>query len=76
MNVPWLALGTVYLLVGPALGTAVRAGLVFFSGFATGVLLATPIHGTIPTDTFPVGKDLFGVLPRALAAAAAGSARS
>src|SRR4051812_47781831 len=47
VNVPWLALGTVYLLTTRRAGNVVRACLLFFSGLATGVMLSTPIHGTI-----------------------------
>jgi hypothetical protein len=73
LNVPWLALGTVYLLFGRNAGKHVRTALIFFSGFATGVLLICPIHGTIqPFGGIPVGKDLFGPLPRALAGVGSG----
>ena len=47
VNVPWLALGTVYLLVGPARRQPRCAPvLVFFTGLATGVMLvdADPRH--------------------------------
>ena len=67
VNVPWLALGTVYLLWGRRIGNPVRAGLVFFTGLATGVMLSTPIHGTIPTDTLPSASEHLDALPRALA---------
>ncbi len=66
LAVPWLALGTVYLLATPAHARRVERILVFVSGVATGVLLAAPmesVHGT----AIPVGKDVFGVLPRVLA---------
>src|SRR3954462_3193637 len=36
VNVPWLALGTVYLLAGDRAGRAVRAALLVFTGFAAG----------------------------------------
>jgi hypothetical protein len=73
LNVPWLALGTVYLLFGRATGDRVRAGLLVFSGLALGVMMAAPIHGTIaPTGGIPVGKDHFGVLPRVLAGVGSG----
>ncbi len=72
VNVPWLALGTVYLLWGRRIGNPVRAGLVFFSGLATGVMLSTPIHGTIPTDTLPIGSEHLDALPRALAGIGSG----
>jgi hypothetical protein len=73
LNVPWLALGTVYLLGGRKIGDRVRAGLVLFTGLAIGVLLAAPMHGVIArTGGIPVGKDHFGVFPRALAGVGSG----
>ena len=70
--VPWLALGTVYLLSGPAVGRRVELALVLLSGFAAGVMLSAPIHGVIASDAIPVGKDHFGVLPRVLAGVGSG----
>jgi hypothetical protein len=73
LNVPWLALGTIYLLFGRKVGGRVRTGLILFTGIAIGALLAAPIHGIIaPEGGIPVGKDHFGVLPRALAGAGSG----
>jgi hypothetical protein len=72
LNVPWLALGTVYLLGGQRLGNRVRAGMLVFTGVAIGVMLSTPIHGTIPVDQIPVGKDHLDALPRALAGIGSG----
>ena len=72
INVPWLALGTVYLLMGPRVGNRVRAGLLVFTGIGIGVMLAAPMHGTIAATGIPVGKDHFGVLPRALAGVGSG----
>src|SRR5436190_17988850 len=43
LNVPWLALGTIYLLFGRGIGNRVRAVLLVFTGFAFGVMLAAPI---------------------------------
>ena len=71
LSVPWLALGTVHLLFRPAIGRRTERVLVFLSGLATGVLLAAPmqpVHGT----SIPVGKDVFGVFPRVLAAVGSG----
>ena len=71
LSVPWLALGTVHLLARPAIGRRVELGLIFFSGLATGVLLSAPmetVHGT----AIPVGKEVFGVFPRVLAAVGSG----
>ena len=72
VNVPWLALGAVYLLMGRRAGDRVRMVLVLFTGFGLGVMLAAPIHGAIAATGIPVGKDHFGVLPRALAGAGSG----
>jgi hypothetical protein len=70
--VPWLGLGTVYLLAGAKVGHRVETGLILFSGFAIGVVLSAPIHGTIAPNGIPIGKDHFGVLPRVLAGVASG----
>jgi hypothetical protein len=71
--VPWLALGTIYLLAGTTVGRRVELVLILFSGFALGVMLSAPIHGVIaPDGGIPVGKDHFGVMPRVLAAASSG----
>jgi hypothetical protein len=72
VNVPWLALGTIYLLWGRGVGDKVRMALVLFTGLGLGVMLSAPMHGTITPDRIPVGKDVFGPLPRALAGAGSG----
>ncbi len=73
LNVPWLALGTVYLLFGERAGRRVRAVLVFLSGLAVGVLLTAPMEGTVAgSPTIPVGKEVFGVFPRVLAGVGSG----
>ena len=73
LDVPWLALGTVYLLASPRFARATRSFLLVFSGFAAGVLLSAPMD---PVDgtAIPVGKDVFGALPRVLAAVGSGVA--
>jgi hypothetical protein len=68
LNVPWLALGTVYLLRGEIVGRRVQWGLVLFSGLAAGVLLSAPMK-PVSGLAIPVGKDVFGAFPRILAAA-------
>ena len=73
LNVPWLALGTIYLLLGERAGRRVRAVLVFVSGLAAGVLLTAPMSGkVVGSRTIPVGKDVFGVFPRVLAGVGSG----
>src|SRR6476661_7953975 len=57
VNVPWLAMGTVYLLARERTARRVLWGLVLFTGFAAGVLVSAPmetVHGT----AIPVGKDV------------------
>lgn len=68
VNVPWLGLGTVYLLAGKRAGDTVMRWLLVFSGFAIGVVISSPLHGTVDGTTMPTGKEHFGVLPRVLAA--------
>ena len=74
LNVPWLALGTVYLLAGRRLADGIRWGLVIASGFAAGVMVTAPMHGTVPAGELPEGRDLFAPLPRILAAVGSGVA--
>jgi len=71
-SVPWLALGTVFLLLGGAIGRRVRGWLVFFSGLALGAILLAQMEPVTGTE-IPVGKDTFTqALPRVLAAVASG----
>ncbi|MEY2437811.1 MAG: hypothetical protein QOF97_2647 [Acidimicrobiaceae bacterium] len=74
INVPYLALGTVELLAGPAVGRRVAAGVHAFAAFATGVVLVAPITGPIERGRLPQGSDVFGSLPRVMAAAGSGIA--
>lgn len=73
VNVPWLALGTVYLLAGAGAGRVGRTVLLLFTGLATGVMLATPVHGAIAPGTIPVGKEHLDALPRVLAGIGSGA---
>ena len=74
LDVPWLALGTVYLLGGRAAGDTVRWWLVAFSGLSAGIVLFAPTRSSVSGNDLPTGKDVFGVAPRVLAAAASGVA--
>jgi hypothetical protein len=72
LNVPWLAFGTLCLLRTDTVGLRrTRTTLVFFSGLAVGVLLSAPVEPVSGT-TIPVGSDVFGPFPRALAAIGSG----
>ena len=74
LNVPWLALGTVFLLAGRRIGDGVRWGLVLASGFAAGVVVTAPLRAPVPSDELPEGSELFEPLPRILAAVGSGVA--
>lgn len=72
LNVPWLALGTVYLLMGPAWGNRIRTWLIALSGVAAGVVLAAPTRIAVSGNDLPRGSEVFGVAPRVFAAVGSG----
>jgi hypothetical protein len=74
LNVPWLALGTIYLLAGPQVGDRVRGWLVFLSGLTVGVVGFAPTRAVVRGADLPTGKVVFGVAPRVLAAVGSGVA--
>ena len=74
LNVPWLALGTVYLLAGVHTGDRVRTWLIGLSGAAAGVVLVAPLRAAVPPDALPKGSEVFGPAPRLFAAVGSGAA--
>ncbi|MFN2609040.1 MAG: hypothetical protein ABR511_14300 [Acidimicrobiales bacterium] len=72
VDVPFLALGTVYLLGGPRRGEVWAAVVGLLSAFAAGVVLVAPLRRPVPAHRLPQGSEVFGVLPRVLAAVASG----
>ena len=74
LNVPWLALGTVYLLAGSRVGNRVRTWLVGVSGVATGVVLSAPTRTGVSGHDLPQGSQVFGATPRVFAAVGSGGA--
>lgn len=74
LNVPWLALGTVYLLAGSRIGRRTQGVLVWLSGAATGVVLIAPTRTAVAGQDLPTGKLVFGVAPRVFAAVGSGVA--
>ena len=74
LNVPWLALGTVYLLAGERVGDRVRWWLVFLSGLTVGIVGFAPTKVGVSGGELPTGKEVFGVAPRVLAAVGSGVA--
>src|SRR6059036_3824496 len=63
LNVPFLAVGTVYLLAGERAGRPVAQALVVLAAFSTGVMVVAPLKAPVDPDRFPSGHDYFGVLP-------------
>lgn len=75
LNVPWLALGSVYLLFGRRIGDVTRSWLIGLSGAAAGVVLTAPTTtADVPADVLPKGSELFGAAPRVFAAVGSGVA--
>jgi len=71
LDVPWLALGTVDLLLGPRIGRRAQWFVVFFTGLAAGVILSAPMQAVSGTQ-IPQGSTTFGAFPRVLAAVGSG----
>jgi len=75
LNVPWLALGSVYLLAGRVWGDRIRWWLVGLSGAAFGVVLVSPADPVeVSGHDLPKGSEIFGVAPRVFAAVGSGLA--
>jgi len=74
LNVPWLALGTVYLLAGSRVGQRTQSVLVWLSVAATGVVLTAPTRTAVTGPDLPTGKLVFGVAPRVFATVGSGVA--
>ncbi|MCU1394727.1 MAG: hypothetical protein JWM34_3155 [Ilumatobacteraceae bacterium] len=72
LDVPWLALGTVYLLAGREWGNRIRLWLIALSGLATGVILFAPTKIPVGGTDLPQGSEVFGIGPRILAAVGSG----
>ncbi|MEY2453924.1 MAG: hypothetical protein QOD92_3498, partial [Acidimicrobiaceae bacterium] len=74
VNVPYLALGTVYLLADRRVAQRVAIGVHAFAFFSAGVLAVAPLTAPIDRATLPQGSDVFGPTPRLLAAVGSGVA--
>lgn len=71
-NVPFLALGTLYLHAGEERGDRWAAATSLSAAFAAGVVAVAPLTHPVGGTALPRGSDVFGPLPRILAAAASG----
>lgn len=72
LNVAWLALGTIYLLTNKNFADQLRRALVALSAFSAGVIAVAPMKRDIIDGEFPAARELFGVLPRIMAAVGSG----
>jgi hypothetical protein len=73
VNVPYLALGTVFLLADRRVARWCAVGVNGFAAFSAGVVAVAPLRAIDPAH-LPQGSDVFGVLPRVLAAVGSGVA--
>lgn len=71
-NVPFLALGTVYLLAGRRRGDQAAVGVIVLAAFSAGVIAVAPFTAPLPAAELARGSEVFGPLPRILAAVASG----
>jgi hypothetical protein len=74
LNVPYLALGIVYLLGSRRTGDRSLAVVSLLSAFAVGWVLAAPLTGPLPAEEVPRGSEVFGAVPRVLAGVGSGLA--
>jgi hypothetical protein len=72
VNVPYLALGTVYLLGGEDIGRVVHRWLHVAAAFCAGVLITAQFRHPLPSAGLPEGRDVFGIAPRVMAAVGSG----
>jgi hypothetical protein len=70
LDVPFLALGTIYLLAGREVGDRVALALGLLGTFAVGVVVTAPFTAPVPTHALVQGSHVFPVLPRVLAGVA------
>ncbi len=74
LNVPFLALGTVYLLADRRTGDIATAVVSLLAAFAAGIVVAAPVLAAFDPAVLPQGSAVFGVGPRVAAAVFSGVA--
>lgn len=72
LNVPFLALGTIYLLTPRRFADRTAVAICLGGAFAAGVLAVAPFTAALPRDELARGSEVFGALPRIFAAVASG----
>lgn len=71
-NVPFLAAGQLQLQLGARRSRLALPTAALFAAFSLGVTLEAPLRAALPADRLPRGSEVFGPLPRVLAAAGSG----
>lgn len=71
-TVPALAVGTVYFHFGRRIGDAVGGAVTVLVAIGVGVVIASPLRATLPTDELARGSEVFDAGPRIFAAVASG----
>lgn len=74
LNVPFLALGTVYLLGGRRTGDRWTAVVSLLAAFAAGIVIQAPLLASLDPEVLPRGPAVFGPGPRIAAAVGSGVA--
>ena len=72
LNVPFLAAGQLQLQIGPRRSARVMTVTALLGAFSSGVVLVAPFTAALPSDRLPQGSEVFGPLPRVLAAVGSG----
>ncbi|GIU84833.1 MAG: hypothetical protein KatS3mg008_1608 [Acidimicrobiales bacterium] len=72
LTVPLTALGSVHLSASERTARIARNIVTLFCAFSAGVMTAAPMSSPEDIDGLPRGSDVFGALPRVLAAVASG----
>lgn len=72
VNVPFLAVGQLYLLLRRRLADKIMLGTSLLACFSMGIVLAAPLTAEVPVDRLPQGSEVFGAAPRILAAVGSG----
>ncbi len=74
LNVPFLAVGTIYLLGGAERGDRAGVAVALLAAFCTGVVVTVPLTGSIDPEILPRGSEVFGLAPRLMAGIGSGVA--
>lgn len=74
LNVPFLALGTLYLLTPRRVADRCTQVVCLLAAFATGIMVEAPTIGPVPDAGLPQGKEIFDLGPRIAAAVGSGVA--